>query len=165
MKEVSQAKKLWRANNPEKRKESNRRARERRKADPAKHEAHLQYHREWTRRRRAERPEEYTAYRKAYEQNPTNRRRKLERQKHTRYMRQYSMTHEQRDEMLAKQGNCCAICKTTDPGGRHGWHTDHCHSSGVVRGILCNNCNLMLGHSRDSTEVLETASQYLKCHQ
>lgn len=39
---------------------------------------------------------------------------------------------------------------------------DHCHSSGVVRGLLCHNCNRALGLLKDSTRNLESAIRYLE---
>jgi len=39
---------------------------------------------------------------------------------------------------------------------------DHCHRTGQVRGVLCQSCNYMLGHARDSVETLSLAIKYLK---
>lgn len=39
---------------------------------------------------------------------------------------------------------------------------DHCHSSGNIRGILCNECNRGLGYFRDNPEALAKASLYIK---
>ena len=39
---------------------------------------------------------------------------------------------------------------------------DHEHSSGKIRGILCNNCNRGLGAFFDSPELLNKAIQYLE---
>jgi Recombination endonuclease VII len=64
------------------------------------------------------------------------------------------------DAMFAQQGECCAICKTTEPG-HHGWAIDHCHTTGKVRGILCQKCNPMLGYARDQIAILEAAIDYL----
>lgn len=83
----------------------------------------------------------------------------------------YGITHAQRDEILAEQGNVCAICGTDEPQGR-GWVTDHDHSccSGIrscgncVRGILCARCNFMLGNARDSVSTLISAINYLSIH-
>ena len=72
----------------------------------------------------------------------------------------YGITLAERDAMLAAQGYVCAICGTDNPG-KGDWHTDHCHSSGRVRGILCNNCNKLLGHARDNTDTLRNAIEYL----
>jgi hypothetical protein len=71
----------------------------------------------------------------------------------------YGLTPEGRDKMLQQQGNCCAICKATTPG--RGWHIDHCHKTKRVRGILCQHCNLMLGHAQDNPERLLAAIAYL----
>lgn len=76
--------------------------------------------------------------------------------------RAYGITPEEKQEIFAAQGSCCAICGTTDNRGRE-WHTDHCHTTKRVRGVLCNHCNLMLGHARDNPDVLTKASNYLRC--
>ena len=39
---------------------------------------------------------------------------------------------------------------------------DHSHSSGEIRGILCQRCNIMIGLSGDDTTILERAINYLK---
>jgi hypothetical protein len=38
---------------------------------------------------------------------------------------------------------------------------DHCHSTGVIRGILCSNCNAILGIALDNPEILRRAANYL----
>jgi hypothetical protein len=40
-------------------------------------------------------------------------------------------------------------------------HVDHDHKTGVVRGMLCFNCNQALGNVRDSVAVLEQLQSYL----
>lgn len=39
---------------------------------------------------------------------------------------------------------------------------DHCHSSGKVRGLLCQHCNMALGLFKDSINTLTNALEYLK---
>src|SRR5437763_1948078 len=52
----------------------------------------------------------------------------------------YGITPEQWEEIFETQGSACGVCGATEPrGGR--WHTDHCHDTGKVRGILCFKCN------------------------
>ena len=63
--------------------------------------------------------------------------------------------------MLKAQDNKCAICRKTFVDARHTF-VDHDHNTGEVRGILCNNCNTVLGHSHDDPEVLLRAAVYLK---
>lgn len=79
----------------------------------------------------------------------------------------YGVTPEQFDEMLKAQNFKCAICGT-DKNERHRFgrkipfHVDHCHETGIVRGLLCGHCNRGLGDFRDSVSALEKAATYLK---
>jgi hypothetical protein len=77
------------------------------------------------------------------------------------HMRQYGITLDEKEEMLASQGGC-AICGTRVPPRTRGWHTDHDHVTGKVRGILCSNCNLGLGYFQDNPEFLSEAINYLE---
>jgi hypothetical protein len=51
----------------------------------------------------------------------------------------------------------CIICGDSGP-----LVIDHDHSTGKVRGMLCNHCNRGLGHFRDDPELLTFAAEYLK---
>lgn len=84
----------------------------------------------------------------------------------------YGLTQEAFDALLAEQGGRCAICGSTDPKTHHGrWHIDHDHSccpnrdqrtcGECVRGLLCGQCNLGLGHFEDDPERLKAAIRYL----
>lgn len=74
----------------------------------------------------------------------------------------YGITAAEFDTMLAAQGGGCAVCGTTEPPGRgQRFHVDHCHSTGRVRGLLCNECNVGLGKFKDSTDLLRRAAEYL----
>lgn len=62
-----------------------------------------------------------------------------------------------------EQQNRCAVCqKEAHKDFRGRLAVDHCHITNKVRGLLCHNCNLMLGHAKDSVEVLEKAAKYLE---
>lgn len=39
---------------------------------------------------------------------------------------------------------------------------DHCHEKGIVRGLLCNGCNVGLGAFRDSPHILKRAAEFIK---
>ena len=39
---------------------------------------------------------------------------------------------------------------------------DHCHKTKEIRGLLCQNCNFMLGHFKDDPLLLNSAAKYLK---
>jgi hypothetical protein len=78
--------------------------------------------------------------------------------------KKYGLTPEAFRARLAAQGFACAICLSTDPRSKFGWHVDHCHATGRVRDILCNHCNVALGRVNDSTDVLCRMIAYLKKH-
>jgi hypothetical protein len=75
---------------------------------------------------------------------------------------EYGITLVEWRALFESQGNCCALCGSDSPGnGKANWHTDHCHATGKVRGILCHNCNVLLGHAKESIAVLKRAVVYL----
>jgi hypothetical protein len=77
-------------------------------------------------------------------------------------LREYGLTQTAFDAILADQGGTCSIC-AGQPDVR-GWHVDHDHSTGQVRGILCGPCNTGLGHFRDDIALLGRAIDYLERH-
>lgn len=77
--------------------------------------------------------------------------------------RRYGITPEAYEALLSSQGGRCAICRTDDPGGRHGRYfaVDHSHADGSVRGLLCATCNQGIGLLKENPEVLAAAIEYL----
>jgi len=78
--------------------------------------------------------------------------------------RRYGITQQDYEVMIAEQNNQCAICNTTEPGGRHNrgyFVVDHCHTTGKVRKLLCNNCNTALGLVGDNVDTLHKMINYL----
>jgi hypothetical protein len=74
----------------------------------------------------------------------------------------YGITPEYKEALLESQEGLCAICKTDTPGGRYNtFHVDHCHDTGVVRGLLCWECNAGLG-KLNTIDKLSSAIQYLE---
>ena len=82
--------------------------------------------------------------------------------KDRRLRRAFGITVEMWETMFAAQGFCCAICGAAEPGTKQGWHTDHCHITHVVRGILCHHCNLTIGSAKDDVVRLRAAIDYLE---
>ncbi len=87
-------------------------------------------------------------------------------QRRRNYKCKYGITIEDYDNMLKEQGGCCAICGSSDSKchGRMNFAVDHCHETGKVRGLLCNDCNRALGLFQDSSEILDKAVKYLETH-
>jgi hypothetical protein len=78
------------------------------------------------------------------------------------------MTNEDYYSLLAEQNGVCKICGSDDPlmkssfSGERRFSIDHCHTTGVVRGLLCANCNNGLGRFKDNPEWLRNAARYLE---
>lgn len=82
-------------------------------------------------------------------------------QRRSRLRNYYGITLDQWNVLFDTQGMACAGCGVDTPGARD-WHTDHCHTTGAVRGILCRGCNLALGHVCDNSETLHNLARYLE---
>jgi recombination endonuclease VII len=57
------------------------------------------------------------------------------------------------------QGKVCEICRSDYRLG-----VDHDHQTGEVRGVLCHNCNVGLGHFRDDPALVVKVISYLCGH-
>lgn len=66
--------------------------------------------------------------------------------------------------MYDAQNGKCAICEREDGGqkGKFRFHLDHCHDTGVIRGLLCHNCNVGIGNLRHDEKLLHRAVEYLR---
>ncbi len=76
----------------------------------------------------------------------------------------YGISLEDYNNIVTAQNNLCAICGLSEPHDGASLAVDHNHSTGKIRELLCSHCNLLLGHSKDSVEVLQKAIQYLTKH-
>ena len=74
----------------------------------------------------------------------------------------YGISPTQWESLLKKQGGACAICKSSDPGSKKGWHTDHCAKTNRVRGLLCRSCNTGLGKFKHDYVLMRAAASYLR---
>jgi hypothetical protein len=96
---------------------------------------------------------------------------------HSSYNKNYLFRYKHgfdRDEaltVLREQGGCKICGIALEEEGRS-WYLDHDHNCCVKntscekcrRGILCRNCNLMLGFAKDNIETLEKSIEYLKAY-
>lgn len=65
-------------------------------------------------------------------------------------------------KLSAEQSGMCAICGVSASSDGRRLALDHCHETGVVRGLLCARCNHLLGHAGDSVVLLQKAVKYLQ---
>lgn len=118
------------------------------------------------RARRAANPEHFREKRRKQRQKYPERIK--EQKKRSRFKQVYGITEEQLVEMLDAQDWKCANpgcrCDLRERWNRDKrWvHVDHCHDSGIVRGVLCNHCNVSFGTFGDNAAGLRLALQYLE---
>lgn len=78
-------------------------------------------------------------------------------------LKKYGLTIEQYEDLLQRQSGNCAVCGRTATSFRTRLAIDHDHSTGAIRGLLCNFCNRrVIGRYRKETsELLRLAYEYL----
>lgn len=99
---------------------------------------------------------QYRAKNPSLEKNRYQRDRRVVRERHL--LRKYGVCLSSYELMFESQEGACAICRKTQ---KRSFDVDHCHATGKVRGLLCSNCNRMIGHAGDRIAILQEAAAYL----
>lgn len=88
-------------------------------------------------------------------------------------LRKYNLSEEDYDLMLKKQNYSCAICNkheldndrtNVDGDTPYRLAVDHNHTTGEIRGLLCNQCNRFIGLANDDLGILSSAVNYLSSY-
>jgi len=72
------------------------------------------------------------------------------------------VTKEQHQEIYKSQNGCCAICGKHESEFKRKLYTDHNHITNKIRGLLCFQCNTLLGNAKDKIEILRNSIIYLE---
>lgn len=80
--------------------------------------------------------------------------------------RRYGLTVERYGEMLKEQGGVCRICLRPETARVASGETkplavDHCHETGRVRSLLCNNCNTAVGFLESRRDLIDSMLEYI----
>ncbi len=73
--------------------------------------------------------------------------------------RKWNLTEEEYTTLINRSQGLCEVCNTPMGDKRC---IDHNHSTGEIRGVLCNKCNTALGLVGDNTTTLTKLIQYLE---
>lgn len=76
-------------------------------------------------------------------------------------LRKYGLSPEDFAEKLKRQGNKCACCGAEFTADNKP-NVDHDHDNMNVRDLLCQGCNMGIGHLQDSYTRAVQAAEYLK---
>lgn len=92
---------------------------------------------------------------------------KNERVRNYEYLSIYGITLDQYNQLAKNQNYGCAICGQPETlkhqtGVLRNLAVDHNHSTGEIRGLLCDKHNRGLGLFQDNVEYLKKAIQYLE---
>jgi hypothetical protein len=68
----------------------------------------------------------------------------------------YNLSIEDYDKLVVNQKEKCKICKS-----KFKLYLDHNHQTGKIRGLLCFNCNMILGLCKENIKILEKCKLYL----
>lgn len=74
----------------------------------------------------------------------------------------YGITLKDYENMLEKQDYKCKICKKEQETLKKPLVVDHNHTTGKIRGLLCDNCNVGLGRFNDSVSLCKECVKYLE---
>ena len=85
-----------------------------------------------------------------------------EKQRNRDYKRRYGITAEEYDSMFEAQGGTCFVCHKPQEGKRLA--IDHCHGTGKVRSLLCENCNRALGLLQEDSTTILSLLNYVELH-
>lgn len=72
------------------------------------------------------------------------------------------------NRIFEEQNGCCKICNIHQSEVKRSLAVDHCHKHEeetgeiLIRGLLCDNCNLGLGNFQDNYEAILLAAEYIK---
>jgi hypothetical protein len=113
----------------------------------------------------AEKPEvkaHYKAYQKLYANKPENNERMKAHYKAYDLKRNYNITIEDYNKLFEKQQGKCAICGKHQNELKRKLAVDHNHITGEIRGLLCGNCNKILGFAYEDINILQNTIKYMK---
>lgn len=120
----------------------------------------LAYNRAWI----ARNPDKVRERQRRYDAKRKDDPKRIEQKKHiaraSSLRLKYGITQEQYDEMVRRQNGLCAICEHAPI--QKVLVVDHDHKTGVIRGLLCDACNVGLGRFGDDPKLLRAALRYLE---
>lgn len=137
----------WREKNREKTREKAIRYFQKKKGDPEFKKKHAARYKAWV----AENPEGNR------ERNRKYRKAKPDRFAIYEIRKRYKVSLEEAAVLFERRKIGCEVCNSQTKA-----HVDHDHATGKIRGILCNGCNLVIGHAFDSPITLRALANYLE---
>lgn len=74
----------------------------------------------------------------------------------------YGITADDYYQMLERQHGCCKVCFKPLTAFKTRLSVDHCHATGIVRGLLCKRCNSGSGFFDDDADRMRRAADHVE---
>ena len=105
-------------------------------------------------------PEYQREWRKLHPKTYTEEEKQIKREKALE--KRYGVSQEEYEQWQIIQNHSCAICGLHEQESPKALAVDHCHITGIIRGLLCSNCNRAIGLLKDTPALLRAAADYLE---
>jgi hypothetical protein len=76
-------------------------------------------------------------------------------------LKRYGLTEKAYTNLFVEQGGVCAVCKQSDSKALT---IDHCHNTGIIRGLLCSACNKAEGLLKSDSNIIRALADYVEYH-
>ena len=87
-----------------------------------------------------------------------------EKKKEYALIKNYNLTIDEYNKMFTDQKGCCKICDRHQNELSKRLGVDHNHTTGKIRGLLCDSCNTNIGKFNEDTRILNKMIEYIKEH-
>ncbi len=78
------------------------------------------------------------------------------------YIQNYGITLDDYNILFIEQNGCCKICTKHQNEFKMKLSVDHNHSTGEIRGLLCQKCNHGIGLFNEDKTIIKAVLEYLK---
>ncbi len=129
--------------------------------DPQKRK---EFAREYARKRREDPEYKLNGLIQSTEWHKNNKERAGRSMRNSHLKKAYGITLNDYEVLLENQQNLCAICSRPERINKAYLAVDHCHTTGKVRGLLCQACNTTLGKVEEREDLLLKMVDYLRTH-
>jgi hypothetical protein len=76
--------------------------------------------------------------------------------------RKFGISLDEYEKLARQQKYKCKICSKNIRDNGKRLAVDHCHSTGEIRSLLCNNCNVVVGFLDDDPNLAEKIGKYIQ---
>jgi recombination endonuclease VII len=79
---------------------------------------------------------------------------------------EHGLSLEEYDKLRLQATHCpiCGVEMNEDRCNKRQKVLDHCHITGQIRGMVCRQCNIVMGQAEDNASILQNAANWITDH-